>query len=79
MRDSGVSIASFSPITLLLPLIFPAEMEVMKPLIGEEGNPDELSEDEHTIQRHYQCDNEDGLTYVAHNSSSYLGHIVSVM
>lgn len=40
------------------------EMEVMKPLIGEEGNTDELSDDEHTTRRHYHPDNEDGLTFV---------------
>ncbi|KAM5180513.1 neutral amino acid uniporter 4 [Mantella aurantiaca] len=38
-------------------------MEVMKPLIGEEGNTDELSDDERDIQRHYQPGNEDGLTF----------------
>nr|DBA32455.1 TPA: hypothetical protein GDO54_000247 [Pyxicephalus adspersus] len=38
-------------------------MEVMKPLIEEEGNTEELSDEEHSVQRLYHPDN-DGLTFV---------------
>ncbi|KAM9292306.1 neutral amino acid uniporter 4-like [Gastrophryne carolinensis] len=40
------------------------EMEVMKPLIAEDGNLDGLSDDELPIQGHQHPGNEDGLTFV---------------
>ncbi|KAM9319805.1 neutral amino acid uniporter 4-like [Gastrophryne carolinensis] len=40
------------------------EMEVMKPLIAEDGSPDGLSDDELPIQGHQHPGNEDGLTFI---------------
>ncbi|XP_068120988.1 neutral amino acid uniporter 4 isoform X2 [Hyperolius riggenbachi] len=40
------------------------EMEVMKPLIGEEEDADGLSDDEHGSPGHYHPGNEDGLTFL---------------
>ncbi|XP_063807497.1 neutral amino acid uniporter 4 isoform X2 [Pseudophryne corroboree] len=40
------------------------DMEVMKPLIGDEGNSDGFSDDDQPIQRQHHRDTEDGLTFV---------------
>ncbi|XP_075448641.1 neutral amino acid uniporter 4 isoform X2 [Ascaphus truei] len=40
------------------------DLEVMKPLIGDERNSDGISDEEQVVQRHYQPGNENGLTFV---------------